>query len=97
MVGNSSSGIWEAASFELPVVDIGERQAGRLRPANVIHCAPEPDEIAEAIERALDPSFREGLAGLVNPYGDGQAASRVVRAVLDLLHVPRSPKAFVDR
>ena len=78
MVGNSSSGIIEAASFRLPVVDIGDRQAGRLAPANVIHVEPTRDAIAAGIRRATDPRFRTGLASLVNPHGDGNAAERMV-------------------
>lgn len=97
MIGNSSSGLWEAASFELPVVDIGDRQAGRLRPPNVIHCDNDGGQIYAAIEAALDPGFRKSLQGLINPYGDGQSASKVVRAVLDLMYVPRPSKEFVDR
>ena len=78
MVGNSSSGIIEAASFRLPVVYIGDRQAGRLAPANVIHVEPTRDAIAAGIRRATDPRFRTGLASLVNPHGDGNAAERMV-------------------
>lgn len=97
MIGNSSSGLWEAASFELPVVDVGDRQAGRLRPGNVVHCSNDPDELSNAIDTALDPQFRASLHDLVNPYGDGRASARVVRAIVDLMHVPRPSKAFVDR
>jgi len=78
MVGNSSSGIIEAPSFRLPVVNIGNRQRGRLRAANVIDCECEPTAIAAAIARAMSVEFRQGLAGLKNPYGDGHAAERVV-------------------
>jgi UDP-N-acetylglucosamine 2-epimerase (non-hydrolysing)/GDP/UDP-N,N'-diacetylbacillosamine 2-epimerase (hydrolysing) len=79
MVGNSSSGIWEAPSFGLPAVNLGARQHGRHRAANVID-VPEPDAaaVAAAIRRALDPRVRAGLRGLVNPYGDGTAAPRIV-------------------
>ena len=78
MVGNSSSGIIEAASFALPVVNIGNRQAGRERAANVIDCAQDREAVSAAIRRALDPAFRASLAGLRNPYGDGHAAERIV-------------------
>jgi UDP-hydrolysing UDP-N-acetyl-D-glucosamine 2-epimerase len=81
MVGNSSSGLIEAPSFELPVVNVGARQAGRLRAANVVDVGPERDEILAGIEAALAPGFRAGLRGLVNPYGDGRAAERVVRVL----------------
>lgn len=97
MIGNSSSGLWEAASFELPVVDVGDRQAGRLRPDNVIHCGNDSAELSAAMDKALDQQFRVGLRDLVNPYGDGRAAARVVRAIVDLMDVPRPSKEFVDR
>lgn len=81
MVGNSSSGIVEAPSFGLPVVDIGTRQAGRLRAANVISCGYAVEEIRRAIAHALAPGFRESLRGLRNPYGDGHAAARILEAL----------------
>ena len=78
LVGNSSSGIIEAASFRLPVVNIGNRQAGRLRPANVIDVGESREEIEIGLQRALDAEFRKSLADLQNPYGDGHAAERIV-------------------
>jgi len=78
MVGNSSSGIWEAASHRLPVVDIGSRQEGRLAGAHVEHVPCEAAAIAAALERALDPGRRATLSDLVNPYGDGSAAPRIL-------------------
>ena len=81
MVGNSSSGLIEAPSFELPVVNVGGRQAGRLRAANVIDVGPDRDEILTGIDAALTPVFRAGLSGMKNPYGDGRAAERIVRVL----------------
>ena len=78
MVGNSSSGIIEAASFALPVVNVGSRQAGRVRGSNVIDCDARRGEISAALSSALAPAFRAGLAGVANPYGDGSAAVRIV-------------------
>lgn len=77
MVGNSSSGIIEAASFRLPVVDIGNRQRGRIRPANVLHAEPETAAIRDMLAHATSDQFRAGLATLENPYGDGHAAPRI--------------------
>lgn len=77
MVGNSSSGIIEAASFRLPVVDVGDRQRGRIRPANVVHVEPDADQIRTALERVRSDDFRAGLASVENPYGDGNAAERI--------------------
>jgi UDP-N-acetylglucosamine 2-epimerase (non-hydrolysing)/GDP/UDP-N,N'-diacetylbacillosamine 2-epimerase (hydrolysing) len=78
LVGNSSSGIMESPSLGLPAVDIGERQYGRTRAANIIHAEPTVDAIANAMRRASDPGFRDSLQGLVNPYGDGHASERIV-------------------
>lgn len=78
LVGNSSSGIWEAPSFALPAVNIGRRQAGRRRGANVIDCEVRRQDIRKGILKALSPDFRRGLAGISNPYGDGRSASRIV-------------------
>ena len=97
MVGNSSSGIIEAASFHLPVVNVGSRQGGRLRPANVIDCGNATSNIVGAVRRALAPDFRGGPCRAKNPYDRGGAAHIIVerlRAVplgRKLVH-----KKFVD-
>jgi len=78
VIGNSSSGILEAPALGVPVVDIGTRQQGRVRPAGVIHCDPDRDAIAAAIERAVSPEWRELAAHASTPYGDGHAAERIV-------------------
>lgn len=78
MIGNSSSGIIEAPSFELPVVNIGDRQRGRVKAANVIDCGVEQQEISRALDQALSKEFRDSLKGLINPYGTGQTSSQIV-------------------
>jgi len=81
MVGNSSSGLIEAPSFALPVVNVGSRQAGRLRGANVIDAPPERAAIAAALASALAPGFRAQLRDVPNPYGDGHAAARIAETL----------------
>jgi UDP-hydrolysing UDP-N-acetyl-D-glucosamine 2-epimerase len=81
IVGNSSSGIMEAASFALPVVDVGMRQQGRERGRNVIDAPADKDAILDAITRALSPEFRSSIAGMANPYGDGTAAGKIARVL----------------
>jgi len=81
MIGNSSAGIIEAASFKLPVVNIGDRQAGRVRPANVIDTRWNPEDITAAINRATSGPFRNSTASLSNPYGNGQASRQIVAAL----------------
>jgi len=80
MVGNSSSGLTEAPSFRLPVVNIGDRQRGRVRAANVIDVPCSRDAILRGIKRALSPRFRASLRGMRNPYDrfhDGRASKRI--------------------
>lgn len=81
MVGNSSSGILESASFQLPVVNIGDRQRGRLHAGNVVDCRDDRQSIADALRKVLDPAFRAQLHDLKNPYGDGTAASKIINVL----------------
>jgi UDP-hydrolysing UDP-N-acetyl-D-glucosamine 2-epimerase len=93
VVGNSSSGLYEAPSFEKPTVNIGERQTGRPRAASVIDCPPDTAAITAAIGRA----FAMDCTGVSNPYGDGRAAERIV-AVLKTIDDPAAllHKSFRD-
>jgi UDP-N-acetylglucosamine 2-epimerase (non-hydrolysing)/GDP/UDP-N,N'-diacetylbacillosamine 2-epimerase (hydrolysing) len=74
MVGNSSSGLYEAPSFKVPTVNIGSRQSGRMKATSVIDCAPQRDAIEQTIQRALTLDCRK----VINPYGDGHSAARIV-------------------
>ena len=94
MVGNSSSGIMEAPSLGLPVVNVGMRQQGRERAANIIDVEPDQESIVAAIEQALSDDFRATLAGVENPYGDGAAATRIARI---LEEVSLGENLFVKR
>lgn len=75
VVGNSSSGLYEAPSFGIPTINIGTRQDGRLKASSVIDCVPERDAILSAIGRGLGMDCRE----TVSPYGDGDATDRILR------------------
>jgi UDP-hydrolysing UDP-N-acetyl-D-glucosamine 2-epimerase len=77
IIGNSSSGLYEAPSFKVPTVDIGDRQRGRLAAASVVHCEPNRADIRAAIDRALVLD----CSGVENPYGDGLSAERIVHAL----------------
>lgn len=97
MVGNSSSGIIEAASFALPVVNVGTRQDGRLRTANVID-AGVPEDIAPALGRALSGDFRDGLSGLDNPFRASRPAADIIFETLSSVALDERllNKRFVD-
>ena len=81
LVGNSSSGIMEAASFALPVVNVGMRQHGRERASNIIDVSPKEEDILAAIDHALAPEFRASLRGMTNPYGSGVAAATIAQVL----------------
>lgn len=81
LLGNSSSGIMEAASFALPVVNVGLRQYGRERAPNVLDAEPNAASILEKIAASRSAAFRESLRCMTNPYGDGHAAERIVQVL----------------
>jgi UDP-N-acetylglucosamine 2-epimerase (non-hydrolysing) len=90
VVGNSSSGVIEAATVGVPAVDVGDRQRGRLRGDNVVHADEGHEAVAAALDTALSPAFRKRAGGAVNPYGDGRAAARIADVVRAAPRVPRS-------
>ena len=80
VVGNSSSGLYEAPSMGIPTVNVGDRQAGRLRATSVIDVEPRAAAIRAGIDRALAGDW----SGTVNPYGDGHATERIVAVLRGL-------------
>ena len=81
LLGNSSSGIIEAASFALPVVNVGMRQRGRERGRNILDAEPTVDSILDRVAVARSDSFRQSLIGMENMYGDGEASARIVEVL----------------
>ena len=81
VIGNSSSGIMEAASFALPAVNIGNRQRGREQGRNVLNAEADAAAILQAVSTAMDPGFRESLRGMQNLYGDGHASEKIVEVL----------------
>jgi UDP-N-acetylglucosamine 2-epimerase (non-hydrolysing)/GDP/UDP-N,N'-diacetylbacillosamine 2-epimerase (hydrolysing) len=94
LLGNSSSGIMEAASFALPVVNVGMRQRGRERARNVLDAEADAASIVERAGVALSEEFRRSLRGMENPYGDGHAAERIVAV---LASVPLGEELLIKR
>ena len=81
VVGNSSSGLMEVPSFNKGTVNIGDRQRGRLQAASVINCEPTRLGIESALRRLYSLDFQETLLRVVNPYGQGGAAAKVVETI----------------
>jgi UDP-hydrolysing UDP-N-acetyl-D-glucosamine 2-epimerase len=94
LVGNSSSGIMEAASFALPAVDVGIRQRGRERARNVLDAEASAVSILDRIRIAMAEDFRASLQGMENPYGDGHAAERIAAV---LTSVPLGEELLIKR
>ncbi len=94
VVGNSSSGLYEAPSLGTPTVNIGSRQDGRLKADSVIDCPPRADMIRKAIETA----YHLDASNVVNPYGNGRATEQIIQILTDdwdRFELIR--KSFVDR
>jgi UDP-N-acetylglucosamine 2-epimerase (non-hydrolysing)/GDP/UDP-N,N'-diacetylbacillosamine 2-epimerase (hydrolysing) len=94
LIGNSSSGIMEAASFATPVVNVGIRQQGRERGRNVLDAPADAAAILENINIAASKEFRGGLSGMKNPYGEGCASEQIVSF---LSAVPLGESLFMKR
>ena len=78
MVGNSSSGLIDAPFFKLPVVNIGNKQNGRVKAENIIDCGYAAADIEAALGKALSDQFRGGLKNMKHPYGVGKSAKTIV-------------------
>lgn len=85
LVGNSSSGIIEAPSYNLPVINIGERQNRRERAGNVVNVKHDTEEIYNLAKQILtDDDFRKNLQNVKNLYGDGTASEKIVKILKDI-------------
>ncbi len=77
VIGNSSSGIIETPVFKKATVNIGKRQAGRLKCASIIDCDENKDSIVSAIQKALSPEFQNSLKHVNPPYGVGNTSEKI--------------------
>lgn len=85
MIGNSSSGIIEAPSFKLPVINIGTRQQGRLRAVNIIDVDYGRENVLNGLKKALyDEEFKKILEQCNNPYGDGNASEKIANTLSEI-------------
>ncbi len=94
LIGNSSSGIMEAASFALPAVNVGIRQRGREHGRNVLDAEATESSILDRLCMARSREFRCSLAGMENPYGDGHARERIAEV---LASVPLTEELLMKR
>lgn len=96
VLGNSSSGIHEAPMFGKPVVNIGERQTGRIKASCIVDCPPTKEAVARAITTALSPDFVAMARQCTSPFGDGRAAPRIAETLATFPLNRLRTKPFTD-
>jgi len=85
LVGNSSAGLIEAPYFQLGAVNVGDRQIGRERAANVIDVPYDATAVSSAVQRALnDSEFKAAMAATPPPFGDGTSFRRITDTLADI-------------
>ena len=94
VIGNSSSGIIEVPAFDVPTVNIGVRQKGRVAAKSVLHCEPNEASICSAISLCVDRSYKKMNEIVHNPYGQGDASGQVIEMIKSLHFEPS--KTFHD-
>ena len=85
MIGNSSSGTTEGPAMKIPVIDIGDRQKGRVFSKCAIHCEPERESINAAIRKAASEEFKAVAKSVVNPFGDGSTSEKMTEILKEKL------------
>lgn len=97
LVGNSSSGIHETPTFKIPAVNIGNRQMGRERAANVIDVTNDSKSIKAGIDKALfDEEFRKFVKTIKNPYGIGNSSEQIVKILKEVSLDGKIQKVFYE-
>jgi UDP-hydrolysing UDP-N-acetyl-D-glucosamine 2-epimerase len=94
VIGNSSSGIIEVPSFDVPTVNIGSRQKGRLSAKSVINTEQSTQSISNAIQTAITRSYKHPDESVHNPYGQGDTSGQVIDMIKSLKFEPS--KVFYD-
>jgi GDP/UDP-N,N'-diacetylbacillosamine 2-epimerase (hydrolysing) len=96
VVGNSSSGLFEAPAFKIGTINIGSRQKGRLKPSSVIDCEPTKESIKKALSRLYSDEFQKKLIETEQLYGDGTASEKICKVIkeFDLTNITK--KSFYD-
>ena len=78
VIGNSSSGLIEVPSFNIPTINIGDRQRGRIMAESVINCSVDKNQIKSAIQKANEKKFKQRESKQINPYGTKNVSDKIV-------------------
>lgn len=96
VIGNSSSGIAEVPSFKKATINIGDRQKGRLKAQSIFDCVATEQAIKKALETAFSNDFQAKLSTTINPYGDGEASTKILPIIKRDISVQDLKKPFYD-
>lgn len=88
VIGNSSSGIIEVPAYDVPTVNIGSRQKGRIAAKSVINVAPITSDIIAAINVAITKSYKHEGEVIDHPYGDGDVSRKIIKMIKSLKYIP---------
>ncbi|TOG45033.1 UDP-N-acetylglucosamine 2-epimerase (hydrolyzing) [Vibrio parahaemolyticus] len=94
VIGNSSSGIIEVPAFDVPTVNIGSRQKGRLAAKSVLNAAATKESISNAVSLAVSRKYKAENENIANPYGQGDSSKQVIEMIKGLDFEPC--KSFYD-
>lgn len=78
VIGNSSSGLIEVPSFNIPTINIGDRQRGRIMAESVINCSVDKNQIISAVQKANEKEFKQKVCKSNNPYGTKNVSNKIV-------------------
>jgi GDP/UDP-N,N'-diacetylbacillosamine 2-epimerase (hydrolysing) len=96
VVGNSSSGLMEAPTFNIGTINIGDRQKGRLKAKSVINCEPTKESIQNAVDTLYSENFQKMLQSIVNPYGEGDSTEKIMDLLKNKPIPEETKKEFYD-
>tara|TARA_Y200000002_G_C22688499_1_gene666960 strand:- start:6595 stop:7734 length:1140 start_codon:yes stop_codon:yes gene_type:complete len=97
LLGNTSSGIVEAASFKKPVINLGTRQKGKYTPKNVINCDFNSKKIMKSIAKAMSKNFNDKIKNLINPYESKIKINEIIKIILKISNNDKIlRKKFID-
>ena len=96
MIGNSSSGIIESASFKIPTINFGDRQEGRSKTSSVVDCKAIKKEILKSIKKIYSKKFRKKLINTKNPYESKNSSDKIFKIIKKTVLPSNLKKKFYD-
>ena len=97
IIGNSSIGIVEAGFLKIPVINIGDRQIGKIFSKNIIQSNHSTKSIKKSIRKLKSKKFLNDLKHVKSPYGNGTAGRKIAKILLNIkIDDKLKKKVFVD-